>query len=136
MFCMLPVMILALFLSLQGALIDTFLKIGIPIAAFLAAGWALHQMTVTPAEVSFRNDRVLIKTFYDAALKSHFDRWHHVIDTKQLKRPPAPAVTSATHGHTKFDFKENDWEDFNLLTELLFEANRLYTLKVSDAISA
>ena len=38
------------------------------------------QIARTPAEVSFRNDRVLVKTFLEATRKITAARWHHVID--------------------------------------------------------
>ena len=129
-------MIAALFMALQELQIDTFLKISTPVAVCIAIGWAALQIARTPAEVAFRNDRVLVKTFLEASQKKGLDKWHHVIDVKVVYRASVPRVTSIVYGHTAFEFKESDWTDLQLLTTRLMHAKQRYERKVNAAISS
>ena len=125
-----PVMISTLVLVLQEQQIGFFLKTGTSIALLCASGWTVLQMARTPAEVSFRNDRVLIKTFLEASIKPDLEKWHYVIDVRKHNRMQTPAVAAVTYGHTTFDFRENEWAQFKLLMQRLMEAREHYSNKV------
>ena len=133
--CLLPVMIVTLFLSLQEQPINWFLKSGTSIAVVCAIGWTLLQMARTPAEVSFRNDRVLIKTFLEASLQKKTSNWHYVIDVDIVRKDAAPLVTAITYGHTAFEFKENEWDQIKELTKRLHEAQQHYEHTVKSRVS-
>lgn len=121
-----PVMITTLFMALQAQLIADFLKTGTAIAVCCAIGWTLLQMARTPAIVSFRNERVLIKSFLEASFQKRTNRWHYVIDVQASRPKDAPNVTAVTYGHTAFEFKQPDWEHFQDLTNHLHHAKEHY----------
>ncbi len=133
--CLMPVMICTLFLALQELQIGFFLKSGTSIAVLCATGWTFLQLGRTPAIVSFRNDRVLIKTFLEASLKPNTRKWDYVIDVKVIKNAATPTVTAVTYGHTAFEFKEEDWANLKELTHYLFEAKRHYGDKVKASVT-
>ncbi len=128
-------MISTLFLSLQEQPIGWLLKSGTSIAVACAIGWTLLQMARTPAEVSFRNDRVLIKTFLEASLKTKTSNWHYVIDVNVINRDASPLVTAITYGHTAFEFKKSEWEQFSEMTRLLQEAKQHYEDRVRSRVT-
>ncbi len=119
-------MITTLFMALQEQLITDFLKTGTAIAVCCAAGWTLLQMARTPATVSFRNERVLIKSFLESSLPKRQNKWHYVIDVQVSKPINEPFVTAITYGHTAFEFKQQDWEHFKALTNHLEHSRQHY----------
>ncbi len=119
-------MITTLFMALQEQLISDFLKSGTAIAVCCAAAWTLLQMARTPAIVSFRNERVLIKSFLAASLQKQTNRWHYIIDVQVSRPKNEPFVTAVTYGHTAYEFKQPDWEQFQELTDHLQYARQHY----------
>lgn len=113
-------------MALQSQLIADFLKTGTAIAVCCAIGWTLLQMARTPATVSFRNDRVLIKSFLEVSFQKKTNKWHYVIDVQTSRPQNAPYVTAITYGHTAFEFKQPDWEHFQKLTDHLQHAMQHY----------
>ena len=121
-----PVMVITLLMALQEQLIADFLKTGTAIAVCCAAGWTLLQMARTPATVSFRNERVLIKSFLETSLPKRQNKWHYVIDVQVSKPKNEPLITAVTYGHTAFEFNQQDWEQFEDLTDHLKHARQHY----------
>lgn len=119
-------MVTTLFMALQEQLISDFLKTGTAIAVCCAAAWTLLQMARTPAIVSFRNERVLIKSFLEASFPKRSNKWHYVIDVEVSRPKNEPLVTAVTYGHTAFEFKQPDWEEFQSLTTHLQQARQHY----------
>ncbi len=130
-----PVMICTLFLALQEQQIAWFLKTGTSIAVPSAAGWTLLQLARTPAMVSFRNERVRVTTFLEASLHPEKVKWDYVIDVKAANQNTSPFVTAITYGHTAYEFKEHDWGQLKLMSELLQEARLNYEIKVRTFVS-
>lgn len=125
-------MIYTLFLMLQAKPIVSFVKFGTAIAFVVAAGWTLLQLARTPATVSFRNDRVLIRNFLDATLRPNVKKWHYVIDVR-VSDHGTPSATVVTHGHTTYEFKAKDWNQLKKLTQLLLNARQRYEEKVRSS---
>lgn len=132
--CLTPVMVCTLFLALQEQQIGSFLKSGTSIAVLCAVSWTLLQLARTPALVSFRNERVRVTTFLEVSLHPEQVKWDYVIDVKPANQNASPFVTAITYGHTAFEFKEHDWEDLKLMSELLHEARLNYEIKVRTSV--
>ena len=115
---------------LQAKPIASFVKFGTSIAFVVAAGWTVLQLARTPAIVSFRNDRVLIRNFLDTTLRPDVKKWHYVIDVQVSLSAASQSTTVVTYGHTSYEFKARDWPQLKKLTQHLLEARQWYEEKV------
>lgn len=117
-FCMLPVMISALFSMLQGFHALGYLLYGFPIASAVALGWTWIRVRSQIVEIHFDRDLVGVRSLIDAASPVSPLILKRLIDVDVETRP-----ASITLGLDQYQLYPSSWPEWNMIQLGLHSAN-------------
>lgn len=119
-FCMLPVMIGALFSMLQGFAALPYLTLGFPIALCCAAGWTWLHVRRLICEIHIYDDSVAVRTLHEAAHPASDIEWKRIlaITTKA-------GHADITLGLTSIRLDQDVWPEWFTVVEALRHAKNI-----------
>ncbi len=118
---MIPAMIVALVVVLQGGDVLAFVQWSFPVAMMIAAGWTWYRMRTVTVEiiVSPRGARAL--TAYEAVARRDRARMQRVFDVRV-----ADAHVDVTIGLTSIRLYREEWGELTKLVDSLETARQYY----------
>jgi hypothetical protein len=120
-FCMIPVMIGALFSMLQGFVALPYLTVGFPIAAASAMIWTWIRVRSVICEIHIHEESVAVRSLFDAALPSTDLEWKRIIDVDQQGRS-----ASVTIGLSSFRIQQGEWPEWPIILRSLGTARQFH----------
>jgi hypothetical protein len=117
-FCMLPVMIGALFSMLQGFAALPYLTLGFPIALCCAAAWTWLYVRRQICEIHIYDDSVAVRTLHEAAQPPSDIEWKRIL-TVTTKAGHA----DITLGLASIRLDQGVWPEWLTVMDALHHAN-------------
>lgn len=120
--CVVPVMIAAMTLALQGDPVLAVMIWGLPASLGLATVWARFQMSKTLAEVHVRAEQAAVRSVQECLGQPAPLAWDHIFEIRKTAGELVVTVGWDTHY-----LPYAEWPDHHALTEALRAARRTAT---------
>lgn len=127
--CMLPVMIGALVVMLEGGQPLPFLWMGFPLATVVALFWSRQRLHSDIAEITVDDGRVSLRSRWDVTMRRRPPSATSVLDVRMKETDILVTVGLSTH-----TLPRQEWPEWDALREDLMQANGSHVHRVRDRI--